>query len=1790
MPQELNLNVSPYFDDFDKDKDYYKVLFKPGYPVQARELTGLQSILQNQIEQFGNHLFKEGSVVIPGQTTYIDNYYAVEIQSEYLGINILAYLNSIVGKTIRGENTGVRAYVVGVLNNTESERGNNTLYVNFLDSDYLTGSYQSFADDEVLILEEGLFGSNQIDSTKSVVVQPESGFAVTIPFNCNSIGSAVFLNEGVYFLRGYFIAVKSQTLILDQYSNNPSYRVGLRIIEETINADDDATIVDNAQGFSNYAAPGADRLKITTDLVKIPIDQYDVEEFVQLLEIRNGILRTSTQDPQYNILQDSLAKRTYEESGDYYITQPSVVPKESLNDLKGNSGVFLQNELTYNNNAPSEDLGTYQVSPLKAVVKGYPVETISPTYIDFPKTRTTRSLENQGINYVTGPTYTLNNVYGSPTIGVNTNFTVHLMDTRRSGISSTGKEIGLARVYDFALESGSYNTANARLNEWDLSLYDVQTYTEITLNQNITLSTPTHVRGKSSGATGFLRFNVSNSKLLTLYNVNGKFTDGEEFIFNGVDNTRISVATTAYGTDQVKSIFATVGVAGTFNADIKPSTLANVGFVTITALSGGISTVTSTNFNFVGIATSGSTVSFTNTAAGISTVTFARVTRVTKNALSITGVTTVLGICDGALPTVAITPSDFRILTSSFQNSIDNTLYTVLPKRYISTVNIDKSTLIIKRRFSVSIASSQTNTIEAGTNETFLPFDEERYILMRDDGTVEPLSSDKFKFNGSSTNVRIEGLANADGAATLIATLSKTSVTSKKKNKTKVNILNVVYSSDSASGIGTTTTNDGLTYNVGYPYGTRVQDIDICLLKPDVTKVYGVFESDDTSDAELPNIVLLNLSGANAKTTDLLIGEEFEGLSSGAVGIYCEKLSDTRISYVLLNQELFQEGETIRFKTTNVTATANILITGDNNISSNYTFDNGQRSTLYDYSRIIKKDLKVSPTRRLKIVFETASFLTSDNGNIITVDSYSDYDYCDIPKVDGISNADMLDIRPRVSDFTVTTSSLSPFEFRARLINDSGNSVPNILAPDEQINIGYSYYLPRIDRLFLTKDGVFQLNKGAASENPQPPSAVEDGIEIARATLPPYLCNINDVDIDVFEYKRYRMSDINKLENRIKNLELYTSLSLLESDTSNLPIKDKTGLIRFKSGFFVDDFSSTKSQRKTTIVKNSIDVSNGELRPAPYTTEIDLQLGSTSVIGINGPSNPTVDTEFVTDLIGSGVKKTGKLITLNYTEVAEIQQPYATRKEKVSPVRSSYYGGTIELTPSSDVWVDQVTLNARKNEYLGDFTESPEQLESKDNDKQGGFAPVIWGAWDKLWSGIQKNSGSEKILENYDISNNVIQTYNRTGTKSTQSIRKIVKDIFNDVALGDSTVGSQVVPYLRSRNIEFSARRLKPFTRVYANFDGQNIDKYIIPKLIEITMISGSFQIGETVVGLIGSGFDVNVPYIKFRVAQLNHKFGPYNAPVQVYGANPYSREITLPSAYSTTSTTINVDTFSLSQQTQGLFYGWIRAGMTLRGQTSGAEATINRVKLVTDAKGSLIGSFFIPDPSITSNPAFESGIKLFKLSSNNVNSQVAGVPLTSAQEKFYSVGYINPTQENITSIRPVRLETQNTVDFRVNSSGSSTIVSSTILGNSNPSQVPLVSGQTSPQSGLQGVLGVTGSQTNQFIPGIQGTSSTIGSVTPVSSPPIPTTVAPSSAQTLTEFFNVTQTPTTTSTTLTSTPVQQSTQTTSTSSVNIPTTYSALSDISQTLGGSSGGSSGESSSGSSGGGSSGSGY
>ena len=65
----INLNVSPYFDDFDPTKDYLRVLYRPGFPVQARELTTIQTFLQKQINRFGDNIFKNGSRVSEGNVS-----------------------------------------------------------------------------------------------------------------------------------------------------------------------------------------------------------------------------------------------------------------------------------------------------------------------------------------------------------------------------------------------------------------------------------------------------------------------------------------------------------------------------------------------------------------------------------------------------------------------------------------------------------------------------------------------------------------------------------------------------------------------------------------------------------------------------------------------------------------------------------------------------------------------------------------------------------------------------------------------------------------------------------------------------------------------------------------------------------------------------------------------------------------------------------------------------------------------------------------------------------------------------------------------------------------------------------------------------------------------------------------------------------------------------------------------------------------------------------------------------------------------------------------------------------------------------------------------------------------------------------------------------------------------------------------------------------------------------------------------------------------------------------------
>ena len=254
MAQKINLNASPYYDDFESDKDFYKVLYKPGFPVQARELTQLQSILQNQVESFGDHIFKEGSVVIPGGVGLDTQFSAVKLNSTNFSIDISVYINNFLGKRIKGGESGIEAIVKFIALPDGINVNDVTLYVTYLSADK-NSQFNSFSDGESLSCNENVVYGN-------TTINANTPFASLISTDATAIGSAAFISDGIYFVRGFFVNVSQQTIILDHYSNEPSYKIGLDIEELIVNAKEDNSLFDNAKGFTNFAAPGADRLKI----------------------------------------------------------------------------------------------------------------------------------------------------------------------------------------------------------------------------------------------------------------------------------------------------------------------------------------------------------------------------------------------------------------------------------------------------------------------------------------------------------------------------------------------------------------------------------------------------------------------------------------------------------------------------------------------------------------------------------------------------------------------------------------------------------------------------------------------------------------------------------------------------------------------------------------------------------------------------------------------------------------------------------------------------------------------------------------------------------------------------------------------------------------------------------------------------------------------------------------------------------------------------------------------------------------------------------------------------------------------------------------------------------------------------------------------------------------------------------------------------------------------------------------------------------------------------------------
>ena len=466
-----------------------------------------------------------------------------------------------------------------------------------------------------------------------------------------------------------------------------------------------------------------------------------------------------------------------------------------------------------------------------------------------------------------------------------------------------------------------------------------------------------------------------------------------------------------------------------------------------------------------------------------------------------------------------------------------------------------------------------------------------------------------------------------------------------------------------------------------------------------------------------------------------------------------------------------------------------------------YDFDNGQRDDQYGLSRItLKPETNFAPIGQLLIKHE---FFSHDGtGQFFTVDSYSgltDLDgntvtYEDIPSYTVKATGEKIELRSAV-------------DFRPKVVDagedftGTGSKVKLVPEPATTFTTDIQYYLNRRDKIFLDKNGEFGVVEGVPSLNPELPDDPKDAMVLYQVHVPAYTLTPTEVDITVMDNKRYTMRDIGKIERRVNTLEYYTSLSLLEKEASDRQIVDSTGLLnRFKNGFVVDSFKSYNVANVTSPeFRSSIDPDKGILRPQFSQEATRLRYDSS---------------------LSTGVTKTGDLVTLPYSSLALVRQESASSLINVNPYDVFTWQGSISLSPSSDEWRDV----SRRPAVTIDNSEVTDAALNQINETTS-FG-TVWNNWQTQWTGTQvQDSGwvntTTRRLRQRTVSTTTTQNQTRVGATTSLAWSTQVE------SQGDRIVSIDIAPFIRSRQISFSATRMKPNTKVYAFFDGEPVANFV---------------------------------------------------------------------------------------------------------------------------------------------------------------------------------------------------------------------------------------------------------------------------------------------------------------------------------------------------------------------------
>lgn len=1336
----MDFNVQPYYDDFDKTKNFHKVLFRPGYPVQARELNQIQSILQNQVARFGEHFFKDGDKVYGGDLS-IDKVQYVKLKTD-----VDKLLDpSMVGQTLVGNKTGVIGTIIALTNMRKytNEKGISitvppTVFVRFNNTNV---SNSRFSQSETLVFQNGVRTACSTETE-------------------DAIGDALIaqIESGIFFILGYFVYVEKQSLVLSEYNSVdgsfdlfPSCRVGLTCNEYVVTPEEDESLLDNANGSNNYAAPGAHRYGIISDLTKVPISEdINKNNFYELSRVINGSIYKKNETNAAGLINEAyLARRTYDESGDYVVEPFTADVREHRNNFRGEfvSGRFYytgdivevnhdvlgksfyiassngfsgtldqgawgdtssktwtdvvvdHNNLTWiRNENPSFNNGYYDAIGKIVDIK---VKNRGSGYTTFPKITITDKSADDGVSIV-NPNI---EKYGAKAIAViDTSTTIRneqgklITSVEDVVITDKGSEYigtpiveieapseGVKAELEAVCDCGQFDKlllnisrGKAYVRGYEIEKNDItrleipkaiSTYTV----SNMAVSSPrgqyavisnlkyvpnvntmeqvyvTDAAGVTIGTcnvTGLVKF--GNNYKLYFINYSGSPLEGNCNKFQAVDSS-----------GKLKTIGYTVN-------DHNDKVVGNISELTSTQLSGtgsGVVVYTGTItvkdalnrvevndvLNIEALVGEGNvinalvSVDAVNINGSTTTITYRTLANIV-NATEIANIKTAIAYKNTVLYTTNVIPGSIKSNTA-----IDGSNRVTITSEYsnyseINATSPAPSLVIISSGITPDYYRAKVvpNAAENKQNQLVLQFDSP------DNGRLS-VTADMFK---GGVVAMIKPTTSSIGDPECIFPLSVPSI----KSIENVRWSSMYYTQGSPeSGIIVTLPIDNSVKWI------RNDDRDVFLLQ----RADGNISKLDIADPKYK----VEVSANNIRIT---------GVVQDCTVYACVCVEPSTPS---ARVEKSQAITTIVFKDSIVDRKINLglvdcyelvsVLDGDGNDLTEY-FELVPNVTPYAYkeSYIVVKRTHNTPKYTSQSLFIKVRYYSRS-----TVDSaYKFYDALsyksfvpeDVPLYRGNLLTTYLDLRPDVLSSATTRYNL-PIVGQAITMNN------------------VEVYMARKDRIVLDTSGNFHDIQGRPSEDPYLPDVPNDTMNIFNITVYPETSTeyrINPIKLEAIDNRRYTMRDIGHLSKKIDTLQEYTTLTMLELQTSTLNVGN-----RIKQGFVVDGFDNTTSNvRDEGKCHCSYDTENGILRP-PFIVN-NMQLSEYIVEGHDRSDynykswNTKITLPIVSNTIYMSFTDASKAITVN-------------------PYNNVNYIGSITMNPATDDAFDQMTniLSVLANEY-----------------------------------------------------------------------------------------------------------------------------------------------------------------------------------------------------------------------------------------------------------------------------------------------------------------------------------------------------------------------------------------------------------------------------------------------------------------------------------------------------------